>query len=213
MAEKDTFHLIDGAPADGIDINAVTWAGHPLHFAIRTRRIKVKYNTKGFSSSYFQNRADIAEQLLKGGAKPGTTDMKGRTPLHFAAQATKQLVRLLLEFGADSNTKDTFGNTALHYAIGRCEMNYEFEDDDDGTAFTRGLRDVVTSEKCAIVVELLTHGADVNAMRNKEQTPWYSYSPKTNKEGMTPLDIAHNINNEPVVKLLSTMGPARLEDA
>jgi ankyrin repeat protein len=183
-----------------------------LHFAIRTRRIKVKYNTKGFSGSYFQNRADIAEQLLKGGAKPGTTDMKGRTPFHFAAQATKQLVRLLLEFGADSNTKDAFGNTVLHYAIGRCEMNYEFEDDDDGTAFTRGLRDVVTSEKCAIVAELLTHGADVNAMCNEEQTPLHhavvclddgtvivqklldkgARTDVQNKEGMTPLDIARN---------------------
>ncbi|KAF8244297.1 ankyrin [Wilcoxina mikolae CBS 423.85] len=271
MVEKDTSHLIDGLPADGIDINVrdstdmtpinvavlrgkkntveflidrfkdsidldlegyLGWV--PLHFAIRTRGIVVKYDMRGYDVSYSQNRTDIAELLLKGGAKPGATDINGRTPLHFAAQATEQLVRLLLEFGAGSNTKDACGNTALHYAIGRSGMKYENNyPKQDMSAFDLDPRDIIPSEKCAIVAELLTHGADVNAMCGEGQAPMHyavacpddgmviikmlldkgARTDVQNKEGMTPLDIARNENNEPVVKLLSTMGPARLGDS
>jgi len=90
-------------------------------------------------------------------------------------------------------------------------------------------RDVDRSEKFAIVAKLFTHGADVNVMGGKRQTPLHyaaacsddctvivqmlldkrAHTDVQNEEGITPLDIARN-DNEPVVNLLLTMAPARL---
>jgi len=63
-----------------------------LHIAIRTLDIAIYEREISYGSWHSQNRVDIAELLLKGDAKLRVADNNERRPLHFAAQATEQMV-------------------------------------------------------------------------------------------------------------------------
>jgi len=66
-------------------------------------------------------RAEIAQRLIKLGAKVNSTNSLGLTPLHLAAERGKlDVVRILIAAKADVNAKSNQGNTPLHRATSGC---------------------------------------------------------------------------------------------
>ncbi|KAL7681500.1 putative IQ motif, EF-hand binding, tetratricopeptide-like helical domain superfamily [Plasmopara halstedii] len=62
---------------------------------------------------------DCTKCFLEANANPNSTDLDGRTPLHFALSFTdlgtrEALVNLLIQYDADVNVKDRDGDTPLH---------------------------------------------------------------------------------------------------
>ncbi|MDQ7055090.1 MAG: ankyrin repeat domain-containing protein [Persephonella sp.] len=117
-------------------------------------------------------------------------------PLHVAVkEGDAELVKYLLEKGADPNGKGAFGETPLHIAV------------------DRGYLDIVQL--------LLERGADPNAQSNEGNTPLhmaviassadiaYELIKKgasvdvENSFGKTPLDVARELNDEKMIKILS----------
>ncbi len=67
-----------------------------------------------------KNHRDVAELLIKKGAKVQVKDWRGWTPLHYAAGGDKRgMAQLLIAKGADVNAKDNSGETALSVAKGK----------------------------------------------------------------------------------------------
>ena len=63
-------------------------------------------------------REEVAQKLIKLGAKVNATNLIGLTPLHLAAERGRlELVRILLASKADINAKSNQGNTPLHRAV------------------------------------------------------------------------------------------------
>lgn len=60
---------------------------------------------------------EAVKMLIGYGAEISSGDDKERTPLIYAATASRQMLNLLLLRGADINAKDQDGWTALHYAV------------------------------------------------------------------------------------------------
>jgi ankyrin repeat protein len=66
----------------------------------------------------FARRADVAELLVKAGARLEAADSEGETPLHHAASAASEdVVRYLLGQGASADAVDSSGKTPLLLAI------------------------------------------------------------------------------------------------
>jgi len=66
----------------------------------------------------WNGHAEIADLLVKAGAKIDVRNYDGRTPLHLASKyGHPAIVKLLLEAGADPNVKDTGGSTPLTFAV------------------------------------------------------------------------------------------------
>jgi ankyrin repeat protein len=85
--------LIDG----GADVNGQAVDGTtPLHWAVRADRL------------------DVAEMLLRAGARAAEGDRYGITPLYLACEnGNAEMIRRLLDAGADPNAVDPTGETAL----------------------------------------------------------------------------------------------------
>jgi ankyrin repeat protein len=98
----------------------------------------------------------IVACLLRHGAQINARDKNGETPLIAATSgrfATADLVHLLLEHGADVNVQDRFGATALYHAV-------EFD--------PNSMKEKVDK---AIILQLLSYGANPNRAGKNEQTP------------------------------------------
>ena len=105
-----------------------------------------------------------------------STDSKGRTPLHIAAQSSySELAKILLSHYAIANTQDFSGNTALHHADSP-EMTLTLLEGGispnipncDGLC---ALHLAVKRRDFLSVKHLLAHGADVN---NADDVYWYT---------------------------------------
>ena len=71
------------------------------------------------SWTIFTGQAEIAEQLIKGGADVDGKNRDGRTPLHEAAfMGQSDIARILLQNGADVEHRDDNGQTPLNDAQG-----------------------------------------------------------------------------------------------
>ena len=106
---------------------------------------------KGHLGWYFRRAAPIdLAQCLKMGASVTIRDRKGRTPLHSAAETTKDpdVVSRLVEAGADvmARTDDRFKDTPLHLAA-RYNLNVD------------------------VIARLIDLGADVNAKNEDRWQP------------------------------------------
>jgi len=140
-----------------------------------------------------------AEKLLS--ANPGLVDQSylGRSPLHLAVlRGDASMVRLLLDHGAKVTARDACGDTPLHAA-----------------AYGMGK---------TVLPLLLDRGADPGARNLRGQTPLhlaaYAFcNPYTrdmgraliragarraprDRAGLTPLDLARLMRNEPVAQML-----------
>jgi len=67
-----------------------------------------------------ENKTDDVKAKLIAGENPNTNDVKGATPLIYAAQfGNAEMAKLLLQWDARVDDRDAFGNTALHWAAQR----------------------------------------------------------------------------------------------
>ena len=70
--------------------------------------------------SCLEGRADVADTLLRYGARVNVKDRQGSTPLHVAAaNGHADVVTLLLQHGAAKGTRNHRGNTPVDLAHGR----------------------------------------------------------------------------------------------
>ncbi|NIZ61738.1 hypothetical protein DL239_12230 [Sedimentitalea sp. CY04] len=67
-------------------------------------------------ASFYQTATvDTVQQMLDQGALVTATDSAGKTPLHWVAQASPDIVDVLIAAGGDVNAKDDLGRSAFHF--------------------------------------------------------------------------------------------------
>lgn len=132
----------------------------PLHIAVQSNNPQIAqylltntYNranvdaadSSGEVGLFYTSWTNMADVLLRNGAKPNIPNHEGVTPLHRAVRSGFPLdhVRLLLHYKADPNAMDRNGMTPLSMAC-------DFQDED------------TEDERYDVVSALLEHGAEVN---------------------------------------------------
>jgi ankyrin repeat protein len=176
----------------GVNVNEVVrdrepydseWGSTPLHLAVR------------------DGSREVAESLLRAGAKVNAKNDLGVTPLHRAVCESKgNLALLLISRGADVNAADVHGLTPLHWAAADLSA-------DPGT-----------------LSALLGKGADPNARDREKRTPLHhavlahnaravstllSAGAKvdaTDRFNVTPLHLAAANNDSDAIRLLIARG-------
>ena len=168
---------------------------------IASGKVPVDFRNK-FSQTplYYAADADsveFANFLIEHGADVNAKDFFGITPLHEAViRGSYRVAKLLIEKGADVNAKDNYGYTPLHLAA------------------------IYNRPKIAKL--LIEHGAKVNEKDNYGNTPLH-YCGTTfgtapvakvllengadptvkNNRGKTPLQLANEVKNYPVARLIT----------
>ncbi|XP_051172811.1 putative ankyrin repeat protein RF_0381 [Leptopilina boulardi] len=177
-----------------VDLNAKTKDGEtPLHFAIIYNRLKLIYelvkrgadvnaqSTNGETPLHFAaalGQAHSVEFLLRKAADVNSFTTSGSTPLHYALDRDRcndivggynrplsllddlkpryTIVKTLLNNQAVANFRDHSGKTPLHYAMA---MNVNSKNN---------IKHRIDTIRCLVI-----HGADVNALCNKNCTPLF----------------------------------------
>ncbi|XP_047106884.1 ankyrin repeat domain-containing protein 29-like [Schistocerca piceifrons] len=147
----------------------------------------------------------IMKTLLDKGANVNCMDIFGRTPLHVAVFKKKSgIVKILISYGARVNTMDTFGEHALctavitspnppvTYALLKNEANINCINSQGMSLLSEAILSAHTKSSIDAIKMLLRHGASVN-MRNTIN-------------GQTPLHVAAQTGNQPIVELLVASG-------
>ncbi|XP_026322504.1 E3 ubiquitin-protein ligase MIB1 [Hyposmocoma kahamanoa] len=120
------------------------------------------------------NHAEVAELLVRGGARPDLQNANLQTALHLAVERQHtQIVRLLVAHGADLNICDKDGDTPLHEALRHHTLQQlrRLQDARD-TALLSGLAHTHDKKSSAsIACFLAAHGADLSVKNKKGQTP------------------------------------------
>ncbi len=99
----------------------------------------------------------LVELLLMSKADFNATDLKGSTPLHFAAKVgAKKSIELLIKYGAEIEAKDNKGFTAIFFSL----LNYN---------------NIITKT-------LVEYGADVNGRDYSYYTPLHQVTMKSDQE-------------------------------
>ena len=170
----------------------------------------------------YANRAEIAEVLIAHGADVAGTDYEGETALHCAAKKQNVAVaKVLLAHGAPVDAADRNGSTPLLEAVasGPVEMvallldhGADANHRDKGgwrplhkTLYATGLKPEVRD---GIVVALLEHGADPNALNteDREGRPMDTAVSEDYNVSDTPLDIAERYGYWKIASLLRHHG-------
>ncbi|QBG47646.1 hypothetical protein EGM51_09665 [Verrucomicrobia bacterium S94] len=186
VKNKTILHAIaKGDPVDvknhlllGADVNRKNKQGWtPLHFAT------------------VRGQTECAEVLVAKGAELDERTGTLKTPLHLAAdRGYLEIVKLLAESGADLGAEDDEGWTPLHYAAEK--------------------------DRVDVAAYLVAQGAEVNAISKRGGTPLIEASASASPEmvnllldhgadpsiaatnGMTALDYAVELGNEPAQRIL-----------
>ncbi|XP_075992412.1 E3 ubiquitin-protein ligase mind bomb 1 isoform X2 [Anticarsia gemmatalis] len=120
------------------------------------------------------NHAEVAELLVRGGARPDLQNANLQTALHLAVERQHtQIVRLLVAHGANLNICDKDGDTPLHEALRHHTLQQlrRLQDARDASLLT-GLSHAHDKKSSAsIACFLAAHGADLTIKNKKGQTP------------------------------------------
>ena len=119
-------NFVPGAAIDGgaeTELHAIAWAGN-LRRARRLVRKGANVNhvdsagETPLHGAAAWGRTSMVRYLLSVGARHDIQALNtcNMTPLHWAARANLETVKVLLKAGADRNAKDTQGNTAYDIA-------------------------------------------------------------------------------------------------
>ena len=140
-----------------IDVNHASSAGQtPLHIAVDKSNI------------------DIVTLLLDENVNVSSITIDRKTPLHIAVDKGEEaIIQKLLASEADPNMKDAFGNTCLHCAIPLKQVTKPW--------LLKAEASVEKVERCPLptpyqscsiqtVQAIIKHGANVNAVNNRNQT-------------------------------------------
>ena len=157
-----------------------------------------------------QGHRDVVQCLLDHGADVNPKEDDYSTPLHWAAYyGHVDVVRVLLKHNADVHSKDDKGWTPLHDTT----RNSDFK-----------------SDLLQVVRLLLEHGANANARNNEHMTPLHTFSiggsdlevarillehgadiDAEDKKGRTPWQLAVEMNEQEIARLLSEFRSGRTE--
>ena len=107
---------------------------------------------------------EIAELLISNGIDINAKDKNGKTPLHYAAKKSLEMVKFLISHGADINATTNQKETALHYAAKKSLEMVEF---------------------------LVSHGADINATTYLNKTALY-FAQYYDKNDIVEFLISHS---------------------
>lgn len=120
------------------------------------------------------NHAEVAELLVRAGARPDLQNANLQTALHLAVERQHtQIVRLLVAHGANLNICDKDGDTPLHEALRHHTLQQlrRLQDARDSALLT-GLSHAHDKKSSAsIACFLAAHGADLTVKNKKGQTP------------------------------------------
>ncbi|XP_072936758.1 E3 ubiquitin-protein ligase MIB1 [Epargyreus clarus] len=120
------------------------------------------------------NHAEVAELLVRGGARPDLQNANLQTALHLAVERQHtQIVRLLISHGADLNICDKDGDTPLHEALRHHTLQQlrRLQDARDAPLLTGLTHAHDKKSSASIACFLAAHGADLTVKNKKGQTP------------------------------------------
>jgi ankyrin repeat protein len=116
---------------------------------------------------------ELCEILLKHKAMIDAVDQDGNQPLHFAClKGHLETVKLMVSHGANVRAVNSQGQTPLNIAASKWKENPEFCEtvDKDGNG---PLHLACKQGHIETVIMVLLHGANVNAVNKRGQTPLY----------------------------------------
>ena len=171
-------------------------------------------DTSGSSLIHYavtNNQVDIARLLIDRGADiHAHYGMDGHTVLHLAVlHQDRQMTKLLIDRQAEPNARDNFKLTPLHIAMLRNNAPYQ-----PSIASYYGLGAVpgYDTDLSANAVEyLLNHGADVNAISDREVPSSVSYLYKVFGTPLNAIPINYHPHSNNTIMMLLDAGGKRLE--
>ncbi|XP_041968079.1 E3 ubiquitin-protein ligase MIB1 isoform X2 [Aricia agestis] len=122
----------------------------------------------------FNNHAEVAELLVRGGARLDLQNANLQTALHLAVERQHtQIVRLLIAHGANLNICDKDGDTPLHEALRHHTLQQlrRLQDARDAQLLSGITHAHDKKSSASIACFLATHGADLTIKNKKGQTP------------------------------------------
>ena len=152
--KQDVQLLLDA----GTDVNHVSSTGHtPLLIAVIKRNI------------------DLVTLLLDKGVNINCVTIDGKTPLHIAVDNDDEvIIQKLLAQNADPLLKDAPGNTSLHLAV-KIKQETVSNLVEAGASHMNHFPTPYHTCSIPTVEAIIEHGADVNAVNNKGQSPlWFA---------------------------------------
>ncbi|CAH0404888.1 unnamed protein product [Chilo suppressalis] len=141
------------------------------------------------------NHAEVAELLVRAGARPDLQNANLQTALHLAVERQHtQIVRLLVAHGADLNICDKDGDTPLHEALRHHTLQQlrRLQDARDTTVLTGLAHAHDKKSSVSIACFLVSNGADLTVK---------------NKKGQTPLDLCPDPNLYKTLTMCRKEGP------
>lgn len=120
------------------------------------------------------NHAEVAELLVRGGARPDLQNANLQTALHLAVERQHtQIVRLLVAHNADLNICDKDGDTPLHEALRHHTLQQlrRLQDARDPPLLAGLAHANDKKSSASIACFLAAHGADLTLKNKKGQTP------------------------------------------
>ena len=186
----------------------IDWRGWlPLHYAAKNNHLEVaqfiveeknidftlpdNFGMTALHIACKYKSFDVAKYLIEKGAKLDDVDFLGRTPIDFAVEAdAKEIIEFIAAHNAALlNIVEENGVTLLHRAVFGGATNVvpllrHLVNAQDSAGFTP-LHYAGQYQSAEIVTALVSAGADINAVTTT---------------GLTPLMIASQCNNQPVVQ-------------
>jgi len=149
----------------------------------------------------FENRIDVAKQLLENSANLDSTDNEGETALHWAARENSVgVAKLLLENSANVDSTGDDGQTALHWAawknsvdVAKLLLGKSANVDSANNWGATALHYAASYNSVDVAKLLLENSANVDSVDNDGETPLHDAA-RENSVGVAKLLLANSAN-------------------